>query len=261
MDRLLFRLFLLLVLMTIPGPGYDLASGQASGPEIEPGMDIYYATKQRTVLYHAQDTTRAYMRLKLREPLYAVEEEDPLWPGWKRVRTFDGANGLVREENVSNVWLRISKTSQTLFAYRGANLIARIPTDLGYNFFADKERRGSNGDPDHWRTPEGEFFVASKNPNSQFYKALVLNYPNAEDAKRGMENELITQQQYESIVTAEESFSMPPMNTELGGWIEIHGDGTGTRQNWTQGCVAIQNVQLDRLWDIVEVGTPVLIDP
>jgi len=261
MDRFLIRLFVLIVLMTIPGFGSDLASGQAGGPEIDPGMDIYYATRQRAILYHTQDTTRAYMRLKLREPLYAVEEEDPLWPGWKRVRTFDGANGLVREDHVSNVWLRISKTSQTLFAYRGANLIARIPTDLGYNFFADKERRGSNGDPDHWRTPEGEFFVASKNSTSQFYKALVLNYPNAEDAKRGMEGDLITRQQYESIVAAEETFSMPPMNTELGGWIEIHGEGTGLRKNWTQGCVAVQNVQLDRLWDIVDVGTPVLIDP
>jgi len=234
---------------------------EARAQDMDPGMDVYYATESRTVLYHTSDTTKAYMRLKLREPLYSLEEEDPNWPGWKRVRTFDGANGLVRDEKISNVWLRISKTQQTLFAYRGANLIARIPTDLGYNFFADKEKRGSRGDPDHWRTPEGEFFVASKNENSQFYKALVLNYPNAEDGARGVQDSLITREQYESIVLAEETFSMPPMNTELGGWIEIHGDGTGLRNNWTQGCIAIQNVQLDRLWEIVEVGTPVLIDP
>lgn len=135
----------------------------------------------------------------------------------------------------------------------------RIPTDLGYNFFSDKERRGSSGDPDHWRTPEGEFFVANKNAYSQFYKAFVLNYPNAEDAARGLEDGLITEEQYEQIVHAENRFQMPPMDTELGGWIEIHGDGTGERQNWTQGCVAIQNVQMDRLWDMIEVGTPVLI--
>jgi len=51
------------------------------------------------------------------------------------------------------------------------------------------------------------------------------------------------------------------MNTELGGYIEIHGDGTGERNNWTQGCIAIANGELDRLWDLVTVGTPVLIDP
>ena len=223
--------------------------------------DIFYTIVDRATLFQASDTTRAYMNLRRREPLTFLPGQDPGWEGWRRVRTFDGANGLIRSEDVSNVWLRISKTRQTLFVYRGANLIARIPTDLGYNFFSDKERRGSNGDPDHWRTPEGEFFIASKNPNSQFYRAFVLNYPNAEDAARGLEDGLITEEQYEQIVRAEQQYGIPPMNTELGGWIEIHGNGTGQRNNWTQGCVAIQDIQMDRLWDLVDVGTPVLIDP
>jgi len=222
---------------------------------------LYYTIVDRTTLFFPDDTTRAYMNLTRREPVRFLENLDPGWDGWKRVRTLDGANGIVRESDVSNVWLRVSKSLQTLFVYRGAHLIERIPTDLGYNFFSDKERRGSQADPDHWRTPEGEFFVANKNPHSQFYKAFVLNYPNAEDAARGLEDGLISQAQYDSIVQAERRYQMPPMNTELGGWIEIHGDGTGNRQNWTQGCVAIQNVQMDRLWDLIDVGTPVLITP
>lgn len=222
---------------------------------------IYYTRGERTVLYHVGDSTRSYLYLKRREPVHFLPDQDPGWNGWRRIRTFDGANGMVRDEDLTNVWLRISKTNQTLYVYRGAHLIDRIPTDLGYNFFADKERRGSNGDPDHWRTPEGEFFVAAKNPGSQFYKAFVLNYPNAEDATRGLEMGLINEDEHASIVAAEKGFRMPPMNTELGGWIEIHGDGTGKRQNWTQGCVAIQNVQMDRLWEIIDVGTPVLITP
>ena len=133
--------------------------------------------------------------------------------------------------------------------------------DLGYNFFADKERRGNLADPDHWRTPEGQFFVANKNPHSQFYKAFVLNYPNAEDAERGLEDGLITQAQYDAIVQAEQSVTMPLMNTELGGYIEIHGNGTGNRNNWTQGCIAIADAEMDRLWNLIVVGTPVLIDP
>ena len=48
------------------------------------------------------------------------------------------------------------------------------------------------------------------------------------------------------------------MNTMLGGWIEIHGDGTGAGTNWTQGCIAIENERMDEIWSMVEVGTPVL---
>lgn len=246
---------LLLVALSVP------SHGQSSDRTELDASTIYYTRGERAVLYHVGDSTRSYLYLKRREPVHFLPDQDPGWEGWRRIRTFDGANGMVRDEDLTNVWLRISKTNQTLYVYRGAHLLDRIPTDLGYNFFADKERRGNNGDPDHWRTPEGEFFVASKNAGSQFYKAFVLNYPNAEDAARGLEDGLITQEQYDAIVHAERRFGMPPMNTELGGWIEIHGDGTGKRQNWTQGCVAIQNIQMDRLWDLVDVGTPVLITP
>ena len=253
----------LIALTSVVSAGVSPGVVAAQSPEFDPetASNIYYTRGERTVLYHVGDTTRSYIYLKRREPVHFLPDEDPEWDGWRRIRTFDGANGLVREEDLTNVWLRISKTTQTLFAYRGAHLIARIPTDLGYNFFADKVQRGSSGNPDHWRTPEGEFFVVSKNAGSQFYKAFVLNYPNAQDAARGLEMGLITEEEHSMIVQAERRFDMPPMNTELGGWIEIHGDGTGKRQNWTQGCVAIQNVQMDRLWDLVDVGTPVLITP
>ncbi len=50
------------------------------------------------------------------------------------------------------------------------------------------------------------------------------------------------------------------MHTALGGMIEIHGDGTGVSNNWTQGCVAIHNTHIDKLWAWVEVGTPVIIE-
>jgi L,D-peptidoglycan transpeptidase YkuD (ErfK/YbiS/YcfS/YnhG family) len=50
------------------------------------------------------------------------------------------------------------------------------------------------------------------------------------------------------------------MDTDLGGWIEIHGDGTGDATAWTQGCVAIRNAAMDVIWDHVRVGTPVLVE-
>ena len=51
------------------------------------------------------------------------------------------------------------------------------------------------------------------------------------------------------------------MNTALGGMIEIHGHGTGARSNWTQGCIAVRNDAMDRLWRWVAVGTPVVVEP
>ena len=234
------------------------AQFSALGQPVDPNMDVYYTTDRSVTLFHVADTTRPYVHLKLREPVYVLGEKEG---GWKDVRTLDGSNGVVRSNLLSNVWIRISKTEQTMFVYQGGKLISTLPTDLGYNFFADKERRGNLADPDHWRTPEGQFFVANKNTHSQFYKAFVLNYPNAEDAERGLEDGLITQAQYDAIVQAEQSVTMPLMNTELGGYIEIHGNGTGNRNNWTQGCIAIADAEMDRLWNLIVVGTPVLIDP
>ena len=217
---------------------------------------LHYSVRQGSTVFQVSDSTRPYLRLAMQEPVEVLENGG----AWARIRTHDGAQGLVRAGDLSNVWIRISKSRQSVLVYRGNELVERIPADLGHNFFADKERRGAAGDPDHWRTPEGIFYVVHKNDRSQFHRALVLNYPNAEDAERGLRDSLITEKQYRAILEADRSFSMPPMGTALGGWIEVHGRGTGQRANWTQGCVAIPDVAIDRIWDWVHVGTPVLID-
>jgi hypothetical protein len=208
------RLFAILFLLALVSLGPNKVHAQA----MNPSLDVYYTTERSSKLFYPNDTTRTYMHLKLREPVVMLEDRQD---GWSKVKTLDGANGLMRTEGLTNVWIRISKSEQTVFVYRGSTLIARIPADLGYN---------------------------------------LLNYPNAEDAERGFKDNLITEKEYKQILQAEKSVSAPPMNTRLGGYIELHGDGTGERQNWTQGCVAIQNVQMDRLWDLVVVGTPVMIE-
>ena len=144
--------------------------------------------------------------------------------------------------------------------FRSPRLVDVYEIDVGYNTFADKKRKGSPQNRDHWRTPEGTFYVVDKKTQSSFYKALVLNYPTVADAERGLAQDLISRSQYEAIVRAQKQRRMPPMGTELGGWIEIHGDGTGGATNWTQGCVAVRNPVMDALWLDVEVGTPVLIE-
>ena len=219
--------------------------------------ELFYVSEQRIIVYATADASRPYLELRLREEVYVEGEED----NWLRIRTRDGAQGYVRRGSLSNVWIRVSKRSQTLWVYRGSELQVKLPVDLGYNYFADKERRGNLEDRDHWRTPDGQFFVVSKNSGSKFYKAFVLNYPTAEDAERGFRSGIITRTERDAIVNAEAQSSMPPMNTALGGWIEIHGKGTGARSNWTQGCIALKDAEMDALWKVVPLGTPVLIEP
>lgn len=233
-------------------------TGRAVAQRALPTEDaLHYSIRNGLVVFQLADSTRPYLTLGLQEPVEVLENGG----GWARIRTHDGAQGLVRADDLSNVWIRISKSSQSVLVYRGTELVESIPADLGHNFFADKERRGSADDPDHWRTPEGVFHVVAKNDHSEFYRALVLNYPNEEDAERGLRDSLITELQFQAIVSANRTFSMPPMGTPLGGWIEIHGRGTGQRANWTQGCVAIPDAAIERIWEWVHVGTPVLIDP
>ena len=231
---------------------FQAAAAQAS----DDALPLYYAVQRGVTIYSSADSSRPYVALKFREPVYVLEERGR----WLHVKTHDGAQGFVPAHAVSNVWIRVSKVNKMLYVYRGTELLKRVPADFGTNAFADKEKRGSTSDPDHWRTPNGVFFVTQRNPNSQFYKALVLNYPASDDAERGRRNGLITQVQYNAIIAAEKDFSTPPMNTALGGWIEIHGRGTGAGSNWTQGCVAVLDMHMDELWAVAHVGTPVLIE-
>lgn len=238
---------------------FILLSGFVSEARAQPSpptSDIYYVVEHKATLFREPTDASPYLELGFREPVFLQEYRE----GWLKVRTQDGAMGFVEEGAVSNVWIRVSKRTKMVYLYRGTDLIKKYPADFGYNAFADKEQRGSESNPDDWRTPEGVFFVVRKNPHSQFYKAFVLNYPNGEDATRGIEQGLISQREYDSIMYAERTFSMPPMNTALGGWIELHGDGTGVSSNWTHGCVAVHNTHMDELWEIVKVGTPVLVE-
>lgn len=210
----------------------------------------------QAILYNRSDSTAPVATLPVRTPLRRLNCTD----GWCRVRTESGRTGFVPAPAVSSLWIRVSKAKRRLALYRGPRLIDSFTIDVGYNTFADKKRQGSRERRDHWRTPEGTFYVVDKKPRSEFYKALVLNYPTIADAERGLKQGLITQDEYEAIAQAQERRRMPPMDTELGGWIEIHGDGTGAATNWTQGCVAVHNEALDELWNGVEVGTPVHIE-
>jgi len=125
------------------------------------------------------------------------------------------------------------------------------PVNLGPDPLRDKERQGDG------RTPEGSFFVCSKNPRSKYYKALGISYPSKEDAMRGLRQGLITRDQYEAIALSIDHGERPPWFTKLGGAVCIHGGGIG--RDWTRGCIALRNADIQELFEVVHIGTPITI--
>ncbi|MEO6393882.1 MAG: L,D-transpeptidase [Pyrinomonadaceae bacterium] len=125
------------------------------------------------------------------------------------------------------------------------------PIGLGKNPVPDKIKAGDHA------TPEGEFYVFTKNPESKYYLSLGLSYPNLEHAKRGLRNGLITDDQYRQIVQQLAGGEKPLQDTALGSEIYIHGRGSSS--DWTWGCVALDDADMKELYDLIQTGTKVVI--
>jgi lipoprotein-anchoring transpeptidase ErfK/SrfK len=133
----------------------------------------------------------------------------------------------------------VFKEAHLLTLFVRGSAVGTYKIDLGFNWTADKALEGDGA------TPEGRYRVVARmgNVRSIYYKALLLDYPNAEDRAR--------------FTRARRSGGVPAWS-RIGGLIEIHGGG-GRSQDWTSGCVAIANRDMDELFDRVGVGTPVTI--
>jgi murein L,D-transpeptidase YafK len=147
----------------------------------------------------------------------------------------------------------IHKKRRKLEVFDGKTLVKTYEIALGKTPVGDKEIEG-NG-----RTPEGKFYEFTKNDKSKFHLSLGLSYPNLEDAERGLSAGLITKAEYDAIAETIAEKKMPPQTTKLGGEIYIHGGGTDG--DWTQGCVALADDDIKKLFDSIPVGTPVRILP
>ena len=147
----------------------------------------------------------------------------------------------------------VIKSTRRLELYAGGKVVRTYPVALGFEPVGDKARQGDG------RTPEGDFYIYTKNDKSAYYLSLGLSYPNEEDAARGLRDGLISQAQYERIRRALRRKTAPPQNTALGGLIFIHGHGT--QRDWTLGCVALEDENIKELFAAVPVGTIVTIKP
>jgi L,D-peptidoglycan transpeptidase YkuD (ErfK/YbiS/YcfS/YnhG family) len=156
----------------------------------------------------------------------------PKWEQWMKAS--------IEESNLNqSEVIIVNKMEHYLDVYRNGILLAQFDIEMGSNWIGRKQVKGDKA------TPEGHYFIVKKRvkPKTIYHKALELNYPNIHD------EELF----YENLENGD-----IPLDAEIGGSIEIHGEG-GTGSNWTDGCIALRNSDMDSLFNLVEEGTPVTI--
>jgi murein L,D-transpeptidase YafK len=136
--------------------------------------------------------------------------------------------------------IEIHKADRTMNLLRAGKILKTYKVALSTVPVGAKEREG-----DH-KVPEGLYVVDRKNPQSVFHLALHINYPNAADREHARK-----------------------LGAKPGGDIEIHGLGpkwgflgaTHRQVDWTDGCIAVTNAEIDEIFPLVDVGTPVQIVP
>jgi murein L,D-transpeptidase YafK len=114
------------------------------------------------------------------------------------------------------------------------------------------------------KTPLGEYRVAWVKPSGQFGPFLGFDYPSIARARKGLAAGEITQREFDAILEAHVAGRIPPQNTRLGGHLGIHGLGRGDPGihwdlNWTRGCVAVTNEQMNEVLRLVGKGAVVRI--
>ena len=134
----------------------------------------------------------------------------------------------------------VLKSERKLILMRDGKPLKSYKIALGGEPTGPKTRRG-----DH-KTPEGIYVIDRRNSHSQFYKALHVSYPNTEDVTRAHK-----------------------LKVSAGGDIMIHGlpNGMGwvssahLARDWTDGCIAVTDDEIDEIWKLVPNGTPIEIKP
>jgi murein L,D-transpeptidase YafK len=147
----------------------------------------------------------------------------------------------------------VHKKSRELSLYDGSRLLRRYRVVLGANAAGDKEREGDK------KTPEGTFYICTRNSASRFHKFMGLSYPGPADAERGLKAKQISRAEHDAILAAHRKKECPPWKTALGGEVGLHGGGID--RDWTLGCVALTNEAIDELWAALKMGDPVEIVP
>ncbi len=138
-------------------------------------------------------------------------------------------------------YVLVKKRERKLYLYAEDQLVKSYKIALGKQPQGQKFKEGDS------RTPEGLYTLDWRNPNSKFFRSIHVSYPNVVQAR-----------------SAKEAGVNP------GGAIMIHGQPsdwseriklTFSYQDWTEGCIALENQDMIEVWDLVRDGTPIKIDP
>jgi murein L,D-transpeptidase YafK len=150
------------------------------------------------------------------------------------------ATSTINESRKSGSYaILVEKIPAVCHLYHGGKKKYTFEAEFGKNWLGDKMSRGD------FATPEGKYIVTKKLSGSStiYYKALLINYPNKIDIQEF--NERIRNGKL-------------PADARIGDLIEVHGEG-GKGANWTQGCVALRNEDMDIIYKYASKGTPVTI--
>ncbi len=166
----------------------------------------------------------------LREQLKRYMDQDQIRQ-WRQL----AERAIEKSKTSGQTVIVISKLERILTVYRAGQPIKSYQVGLGFNGLNDKLHAGDDA------TPEGEYKIIKKIGASKYGKGLLIDYPNEEDIKK------FNEAKKKGYITS---------STRIGGLIEIHGGG---KDGLTRGCIALDDKEMDELFKMIPVGTPVTI--
>lgn len=178
---------------------------------------------------------------------------------------FSAVHGEVTEATYTpanqDYQIEISKSREELMVKRGDEVVRRYRAATGTGGEGSKRQIGDK------KTPVGVYKIIDFKTDSRFHFFMQIDYPNLLDAWYGYKNELIDATEFRAITTALKNDKVPPQDTALGGYIGIHGIGDTDDEkrmiheagNWTEGCIALTNKEINELRQFVSIGTRIVI--
>ena len=163
--------------------------------------------------------------------------------------------------NAEEYQILIHKNDRELILKKSNEIIKKYHVATGKGGKGTKRKRGDS------KTPLGVYQISKLNKSNRFHYFIQLDYPNLIDAWYGFKNEIIDGNDFKRIAHAYKKREFPPQDTNLGGQIGIHGIGKITKQklsihqeiNWTNGCIALTNDDINDLIRYIKIGTTVVI--
>lgn len=131
--------------------------------------------------------------------------------------------------------IQIFKSQRIMYLFSGSTIVRQYEVGLGGNPVGPKRFEGDS------KTPEGVYYIDRRNPNSAYHLSIGLNYP-----------------------TPDQKAYAESFGKKAGGDIFIHGRADkdkGRGKDWTAGCIAVSDEEIEEIFAMVPLGTPIFIYP